>query len=264
MNPIGKAVSDLFFKIPKEVLSEAFKNDRFRNDYATITNNIITEVVRSRVLVDINIVGGTEIVIPLDSATTETLSEKETIYYIQPELRQNRNITSVLSVINNNRTNTSVISSHNLGNDLQNAGQAMMNSFSSAPMISNAKVELVSENTVLVTSDFILNIPNIALRVVIEDDENLASLNKRSYLYFSKLVELAVKSYIYNKLNIKIDVGYLYGGKELSSFKSVVESYADAEQMYQEYLTNIYQGVTTLNDATTTSRLIKLMIGGYK
>lgn len=264
MNPIGKAVSDLFFKIPKEILAEAFKNNNFRNDYGTITNNIITQVVRSRVLVDINIVGGTEIVIPLDKVKKEVLTEKETIYYIPAELRQNRNITSVLSIINNNRTNASIISSHNLGNDLQNAGQAMMNSFSSAPIVSNAKVELVSENTVLVISDFVLDIPNIGIRAVIEDDENLAVLNKRSYLYFSKLVELAVKSYIYNTLTVRLDMGYIFAGKEMSSFKNIVDSYSDSEQMYQEYLTNIYQGVTTLNDPTTTNRLVKLMIGGYK
>jgi len=264
VNPIQKAISDLFFKIPKDIIIRAFKssNPNFDN-YSTITNNIYINVLQSRVLVDINLVGGTEIVIPLDGVPFETLSERETIYQIPPEKRQNRNITSVLSVMSRYPSNVGIIAGHNLGNDVQNVGLAMFNSNSSAPLTSNAKVELISENTVLIISDFTMT-SFTSLRCVIEDDENLASLNKRNFLHFSKLVELAVKSYIYNKEIINLDTGALFAGKELGVIKTIIDGYAESEQMYQEYLTNIWSGVSTLNDRETTTRLIKLMVGGYK
>jgi hypothetical protein len=60
-----------------------------------------------------------------------------------------------------------------------------------------------------------------------------------------------------------MDQGMLIMGKELGSFKQIVDSYSEAETMYQEYLVNQWAATAFLNDQVTTSRYIKMQLGPY-
>jgi hypothetical protein len=265
MNPISKAVSDLYFRIPKAIINEVFKPyvSNFRREMVSTSEIITNLVVRNRVLVDCNLVGGTEVNIDLTGVPVERISTNELIYYIPKDKTQGRSIVSALSVSNMPNTTAGLINGLALGNDIINAGRAMMMSHSSAPYLTSAKVELVAENTILIVEDISLGFYTF-LRCVIEDDENLSGLNRRAYLTFAKLVELAVKSYIYNATVVELDQGQLVMGKELGAYKTIIDGYSEAETMYQDYLINQWSATAFLNDATQTTRYIKMLIGPYK
>ena len=70
MSPIQKAVQDITFKIPQEILRQVFIDKRFStvNYPVSIESQIIAKVVRPRVLVDCNLVGGMQVELSLSSA----------------------------------------------------------------------------------------------------------------------------------------------------------------------------------------------------
>jgi hypothetical protein len=70
----------------------------------------------------------------------------------------------------------------------------------------------------------------------------------------------AVKAYLYNKLIVPINSGYLSGGQELGMFKSVLEGYSDAEENYQTYLKEIWGQVAFMNDTSRYSYFISSML----
>ena len=102
------------------------------------------------------------------------------------------------------------------------------------------------------------------LRCLLANDENFSHLQIRSIPYFTRLCELATKAYIYNEYTIKMDKGRIEGGAEIGRFREIVDGYADAEEMYQEYLLNTWQKVSFMNDRESFERLLKMQIGAYR
>jgi hypothetical protein len=131
------------------------------------------------------------------------------------------------------------------------------------PVTSTAQVEVIAENTVSI-KDSLRLVSSMYLRCTLANDENLTNINPRSYPYFTKLVEYATKAYIYNDLIVKIGSNELQGGFELGVSKSIIESYSDAEQNYQDYLENTWRRVAFMNDKPAHRRLITAMMGGNR
>src|SRR5258708_5967832 len=63
MNPITKALAEVKYRIPPEVLHTVFVNrlERWRDTPKSIEDQLLNLVVRPRVMVDCNLVGGTQI-----------------------------------------------------------------------------------------------------------------------------------------------------------------------------------------------------------
>lgn len=270
MNAIAKAVSDLMFKIPPPILKEVFTDKKYswRNSPITIDEQITNAVINARVLVDCNLVGGTEINIPLDGLPVERVDNFTNVYNIPKSLTQGRSIMSVLSI--GYATSSLVSMAGGLGGvnscsvtPTLTAGMAMMNSHSPIPVSSTAKVQLIAENTVMI-KDISSSLGNSYLRCVLANDEQLSHIQMRSIPAFCKLVELATKSYIYNEMIIKIDQAQLSGGQELGKFKDVIELYADSEELYQDYLLKQWSSIAFMNDRESFTRLIKLQVGGMR
>jgi hypothetical protein len=148
-------------------------------------------------------------------------------------------------------------------NDVLNAANAVFNSHSSAPPISTSSVTLIAENTIMIR-DTNRIVTNNYLRCVLGNDENLNNMPFRAIPKFCKLVELAVKSYIYNTMMLKIGESFLAGGQELGHFKTMVESYSDSEEMYQTYITEVWSKVAFMADDIKKIRWIKQSIGSMK
>ena len=267
MNAITRAIADLKFKIPPEILDIVFvKNrQRWRDTPQNLDSNILETVIRPRVLVDCNLVGGTEAYVSLEGIPFERMNDYTSVYRIPKDRTQNRSIMSVLNITFSDPTRTSnygVASGINNSTLLQ-AGQAVMDAHASMPVTSTANIDLIGENTIVVRDTVILP-PNTYIRCVLANDENLSHIHFRSYRPFSHLVTLAVKAYIYNEYSIKLDAGELHGGQALGKFKEIIEQYADAEELYDAFITEKWQKISTMNDPTTYDRFLKTIVGGYR
>lgn len=267
MGPIGKAIDEIKFRIPRQILETVFlkRAERWRQAPSSIDELILQTVVRPRVLVDCNLAGGSEVFIPLEGMPMERANDYTTVYRIPKERTQGRSIMSVLNVTFSDPTRVSsygIAATQNQSIMLQ-VGQAVMDAHGSMPVTSTAQVQLIAENTVLVR-DTVLLPANIFLRCVLANDENMSHIQVKSYRDFSKLVEHAVKAYIYNEYVIQMDIGELHGGQQLGRFKEIVDGYADQEDLYQTFLTERWQKVAFMNDRETWNRFLKTKIGGMR
>jgi hypothetical protein len=268
MNILVKAIDEVKYRIPQEILNIAFieTTQNWRGAPVSIDDIIMNKVIRPRVLVDTNIVGGQHVMIPLDGLPMRKVDQYAIVYEIPPESINYRTIISVLSVnyLPYNSAYTSAGYSYGLGvagnsSDLLSAASRVADSVSSIPVVSNATVELIGYNTVMIRDPVRLS-QMYQLRCIVGNEENLNNISVRSHLHFCKLVELAVKAYIYNTLIIKIDQAYLTGGQELGSVKSYVDNLADSNENYDTYLRDVVQGVMFMNDVTSYNRFIRSMI----
>lgn len=268
MSILAKALDELKYSIPMEILREAFKDDlqNWRQAPVSLDERILTKVIRPRVLVDTNLVGGVTTIVPLDGLTPKYVDTFTVLYIIPAERISYREIIAVLSVGYlpygmAYGTLGDGIGAINAGSmtDVSSVAQRIGDAASSIPAVSNALVELVGYNTILIRDQ--LRVTNsYQLRCILANEENLNNINPRSYHNFCKLCELAVKAYIYNTLLIKIDTAYLKGGQELGSFKSYVESLSDANENYRTYLLEVWKSTAACNDTTGYDRFIKMQI----
>jgi hypothetical protein len=252
--------------ILKEIFST--KNYHWRDTPISIDEQITNLVIKNRVMVDCNLVGGTHALIPLDNLRVEQVDAYTNVYRIPKSLTQGRSIVSVLSVGYGTTSLQGLVGG--LGSirpgsvsAAAQAGQAMMDSMSPIPVSSTAKVQLIAENTIMVRDTNTL-ISNGYLRCILANDNEFSHIQLRSILAFCKLVELAVKSYIYNEYTIQMDRAFLSGGQDLGRFKEIVDSYADAEEMYQDYLREKWAKTSFMNDTETYTRFLKMQLGSHR
>lgn len=267
MQLFSKCLDDLKFKIPRPILEAVFirRNFNWRDTHNNIDALIMSAVIRPRIFVDCNLVGGTEATIDLSNVPRERISDYQTVYHIPKIKTQNR---SIMSVLNVTYGDPSRISNYGLGATIGNstmlrAAQGVMNAMGSIPVTSSANAQIIAENTVLVR-DTVLLPANMYLRCILANDENFSHIQPKSYRYFSKLVEYAVKAYIYNEYVVYMDSGELEGGQNLGIFKEIISGYADANELYEDYLNNVIQKVSFMNDRESYTRLLKLIIGGNR
>lgn len=268
MNAIQKALDEVSFTIPHELLVEAFKDDtpNWRQAPISLHEQIKNKVIRPRVLFDLNIIGGKMIIVSLEGLAATYSDISTLVYEIPPERLGYRNLISVLSVsymplaasYTNMGTGIGTVMP-NSTNDIASAGQRVFSSQASIPPISNATVEIIGQNTILIR-DKIRTTGVYQLRCHVENENNLGNVNPRSYHVIAMTCILAIKSYIYNKLIVRMGRGYLEGGQELGVFKDTVDSYADAEEMYQTYLKEVTRSVMFMNDIDTYQRFNRIQL----
>lgn len=265
MNPITKALSDIKFRIPKPILEETFIRRRGFDRLGlrspvSLDYRIREEVIDARVMEDVNLVGGQEVTIPLRSVVPEYLPEFKVVFRIPLELTDNRRIMKVYSLIYGDGgvpTNTTMWTSG--ASQYVDAASALLASHSPIPNVSNHYIHIIGENTIMANMH-ITPSPQLYLRCVLEADSEFSHLKPASIPIFSKLVEYAVKSYIYNKLIIEIDEAYLTGGQQLGRFMSIVEEYSDAEELYQEYFTTKWRKTALFSDEQALTRHVKMLV----
>lgn len=263
MSVISKALADIKFRIPREILNIVFikRLQQWRYNPDSIDNQIMNEVIRPRVLVDCNLVGGIEVYIPFVGIPVERTNEYTAVYRFPKDRTQGKTINSVLSVslTDPTRLAASAVTATCQATPAMLMAQSVLDAVSTIPITSTAYVQLIGENTVMVRDSLIIP-ANAYLRCILANDEQLSHIQLRSYPAFSKLIEFAVKAFIYNSYIIELDIGELQGGHNLGKIKEVIESYSDAEENYQDWLLNVIQKVSYMNDKESFTRLLKLMI----
>lgn len=267
MSAISKALSHIKYVVPREILQVVFINRLFKYNInpISIDESIRNLVINPRVLVDCNLIGGQEAYIQLDGCPQERTNDYTVVFKIPKDRTDGRSINSVLNIT---MTDPTRLSSYSMSSQCQASpmmlmGQAVMDALGPTPITSTAYVQLIAENTVMCRDTMILP-ANCYLRCILAIDDDMSHIQMRSYPVISKLVEFAVKSFIYHTYIIQMDVGELQGGHNIGRFKEVIDSYADAEENYNDYLENTVQKVMFMNDATSFSRLIKLISGNNR
>lgn len=263
MNAISKALQEIKFNIPLEVLRIAFIQNmgylpRPNNQVYSLDERIRSSVISSRVVVDCNMVGGDPVMIQLRDCLVKEVPEVpgEFIIQIPKQLTGGRSIVAPLSLV----TNFGYVNTASLGyvSPLIKSANDMYNNLSNEVPMQTSRLELIGDNVIMV-KDPSIYIFNAVLKCVVEYSPNMSSLHPRFILAFAKLCVLACKSYIYNTCLIAMDQAFLYGGHELNSVTSVIEGYADAEQMYQEYLAQEFKKILYMNSGTKMSSHIRSM-----
>lgn len=273
MNALIYAINEVQNKIPAEILLAGMNIDEQEAtvNLSSLGDKILRKVIRKRVMMDANIVGGIETTIPLNNISPSFYEHFYTVYQIPSELTNNKEIISALSIafmpangyfgaVGGHAGSGMNTTSSGLGfSPVGNVADRIGNAASSSGVMSNAHLEIVAYNTVLVYAHY-RTLANFALRVVLENDSNLNNIQPRSYKNFSTLCVFAVKAYLYNKLIIALNNGYLSGGQDLGVFRQKVESFESAEEDYDNYLRNVWAGVAFMNDTSRYNRFLGSMI----
>lgn len=248
------------------VLQMAFSTDADMRPYPTNTSwtdAVYDQVLGSRVLFDMNVRGGGEEVRVDVSACAKHHPEPNVIVFsIPPNLLGNRAVISVLEFtyrqgLNNLLTATmGPMGFNNVSRpDFMSAATRMVNSLSSVDTQGNATADIIGPYTIRVRDEARV-IDVAAVRLLVENDSNLANIKIPYWDAFANLVVMATKSYIYNKLRTEIPMGAMLGGQSLGVISEVVSEYADAEELYGELLKK-WAKVAIMNDRTRYDRILQ-------
>lgn len=272
MNTISKAVQEIRFVVPNQVLKLAymgrfnFHESNQRTAPITLDEQIRRKTIEARVMVDSDIIGGETIVIDLVGLVPEQLDEFNYIFRIPPERLNYRTILTALTVnymtyntVNNNYLPGTSAMTPNYINDVSSAAHRAFDSRGNIPIVSSAEVLAVGHNTIMVRKHLIAS-SVVQARVVVTNDQNLMNISIRNAPTFSKLCKLAAKSFIYNELIVEMDKNYLERGQELGAIKTIVDGYSDAEEMYQTCLREEWAAVSLINNRLSYEDVLKLAI----
>lgn len=271
MDLISYCLNEIRMQIPEQILQAGFTIDEPPQvvSVTSLDEKILSKVLKKRVFRDCNVLGGIEMVIPLNNVAPIYYEYFYTVYRIPNDLTMNREIISALNITNmpgtglfgNGGLQYGSFSGMGTHHDIPLANVANRIGSAAAPdgVLTNAHLELIGPNTVLVYANYRV-LSNFGLRVIVENNPNFTNISPRSYKAFSLMCVLAVKSYIYNKLIIPLNSGILASGQDLGVFKSIVESYSEAEEEYRTYLNEKMGSILYMNDTTRYNRLIGSMI----
>lgn len=272
---LQKVISDIRFEIPEEVLEIAFMDDIGQSRYRTgsLDWEIRSKVIDAKVRPDCNLLGAAEVNIPLMGAevSTNNVGQYLTTVRIPKRLTQGRTITEALYFnYVYNQGATSMLGGY-LANDynmsacgnspIMNYATKILNASNPVGTTGTAAVRVIGENTILI-SDYMGSIKQGSLTCRVSFDNEMNNLPPRAVPQFTQLCLYAVQMYIYRKLKVKLNGGYLSGGSEMGEIANVVDSYADAATLYKEYFREEWTSVQFSTDPASHDRYLRNLIGG--
>lgn len=263
MNPIMKALSEIRATIPQQILREVFLTEDMLRYGAGISldTRIREKVLDARVLVDIDIQGGTDAYIPLDHPVkSEYVDPYTVVYQIPDEVTQNRPIVQVYSL------HFGILGYQNAGMALHYTESVLgaelrkvLDSAMRIPPAVTSYINLIAHNTFMVRFVYL---PYTAafMRCRLGNDEALAFIGTQSIPAFAKLCVHATKAYIYNEMIIPMDQAQLSGGQTLGAFRDKIMEYSEAEEQYQEQLKRWQKIMRCFNDGESRRRHIRTIM----
>jgi hypothetical protein len=272
MNAIQHALNELKHVIPMPILREAFLNDLIRQEtwgrrhapVVSIDHVIRDKVIEGRVIPGMNLISGQRELIPLFGLIQEQQPDWSLVVQIPKDRTDGRSITAVYAMVTGTPTGAlggSVsMQSGGYGSGLIDALRANQLSRAQMPLMSDANIQLIGDNTLLIRSPLRLA-GTLYLDCQLENNNTLSHIPASAWKHFKKLVEYAVKAYIYNNINISMDEAQISGGMSLGTFRSVVDGYSDANELYEEQM-NKWQKVAILSDPLSHLDHIQSIVGG--
>ncbi len=264
MNAIQYALMTIFATIPREILEEAYYDVEWRRNQIPLSleEMIRTTTIENRVAVDMNMFGGTECNVDITGLNFQEYGIYNRVYRVPKDRTQGRKITNVLNIGHvNGYVQPYYGVQRNQANIPLNGAMGIAAAYQPIPLVSNAYVSLIGENVVLVKGNVSLP-PGAMLRCWLAYDSELTQIQPPTYQQFGQMCLMAVKSYIYTILRVKIDKNALYGGYDLGVIREIVSEYNESEQNYQTYLVDIWRAVSILNDPEAKTRHLMSIVGG--
>lgn len=270
MNAINYCILQTQQRIPAPILQTALRKhfQGLNQAPVTVSEFIHNAVIRSRMMLDMNLVGGERLTVQIDDLTPIYSDIYNIAYKIPKERTQYRDIISFEAVSHYPYLAGSGYNAFGQAlynptqvSDIATAGFRVMDSLSNQPPISNAKLTMVGNNTVLIQNQYrTTQLYYLICRV--GNDENLNNIHPASYIELANLCEHATKAFLYRTLVLEIDQGYLHLGQELGMFKTVLESYSESEMNYQTFLLETWSKVAFMNDTKNYDQFIRIQISG--
>ena len=268
MNPIVKAVQDAMYVIPEEILTEVFipKYNGYNANAASLEEQIISTVIRPRVIPDGSIAKGEHMFINMADVKPKFIDEWRIVYEIPERKLFGKTILSVIDV-GYAPYNGAPGSYGNVyggvgsaySQDVMTATTQMVAANSAVPNVSTAKVEIIGDNVIVIEDSQRYN-SAYTLSCYVTDNNYLNKIDPRYYEYFSTLVEYAVKAHIYRKLRIRLDRGRIEGGTTIGAFLEIVNEYADAETNYREFLRTKWAKAMFMTEGARYMRFIRAQV----
>lgn len=264
MNPISYALKQLRYSIPIEILEKVFVSSIWHraNQPISLDARIREDVIEDRVLPDCNLKYGQQMTISLIDLPKEQVDLFMWVYRIPKFKTQGRTIVRALNVSFGDGTYVGTTSVAPMqGNALLEAATGVFNAASPIPIVSTANVQIIGENVILIQDNMALPV-NVYLRCWVENDANMNHIQPTSYSKFAEMVELAVKAHIWVKCQIPMDRAFIFSGAELGRFGSIIDSYAEANEMYKTFREERWGKIAIMNDRIAHDRIIRRNLGG--
>lgn len=272
------ALSVIRRSVPVAILKEAFlpkKHDvifdiQSRNVFnaESLDSLIASAILADWVAVDMNLFGGEETQLPIDSKMIEYVSNTSSIIRFSPDVLMNRDIVTPYEIctaypdvagihpglLGTQNYNT------NHSSPLVQATTANLRTYMPIRNTSTGYLRLIAPNTVFAEQDLRTFVGSRVLRCTVTYDSDMSSISTPYFPKFAEMAVLATKAYIYNNLSIELDEGQIRSGSLLGTFKERVESYADALELYNSKL-DAWKSVRTLADTVSKRNMVKLAVG---
>lgn len=262
MNAITYGKNRIIREIPKEILQLTFlERHSLYNNNISLDEKIFNCIINPIVLMDTNLIGSISKRIALKKAIISYYQndnyEYEYIVEIPDKIIDNKEIISLSQLMHS----TSIGFAGNLStSSLTNATTGLLGAHSSLGVVLTNRLEIIGRNMILVnTGNVQWNFENSILECGLAHDANMSHLKKGSYIDFGKLCVEAAKVYIYNKLLVKLDEGYILGGHNISVIKNKVENYESSIEKYDELLQEWFK-IEFMNDEKAYLDFIELQI----
>ena len=235
--PIEKALDEINFKIPRDILELAFGETsnytvRFKPSIDTVIQD---KVLVPKVIVDCDLNGGVQRFIPINGIHLEYINNTECVFQMPADRLQGREIMSVFSIGYYEDKVSQYIPTTSSKNSLNMHVNKLVDSLSGTYMEMTNRIGIWGPNTVHVRERMAIE-DRMVLHCVVSNAQHMSNLPPRAFLAFSELCILAVKAYIYNTLVLRLDTGAIRGGVSLGKISDIVNEYADSAELYDLYL----------------------------
>lgn len=272
-NVIDIALRNIYMQIPREILELAFEDERKRT---SLDECIVKYVIDGRVRPDVSVAGGKYKEIMMDPSWVIVTKVPPitpmgipmlpyAIYQIPEEARDFRPITQVISL----RTPYGTMSTFGMafGGINPNSGTSVnagsmactyLNEFTGAnkpitpdPILLDGSHVKLTPIEMSLTTTF-----SYVLECRIDFDRDFTNLTPDAIHPLSDLILVATQAFIFTRLVIKLDAGYIRSGAEIGRIREIVDSYSTAAERYNELRSAFHGGSVTLDQETMREMLL--------
>lgn len=259
MQALTVVYSRLLSAIPTEVLNVAFRQDG-NGPMTSLDERIKEEIIKGRVLPEVNTTCGKEAYIPLLNAYIETSNEVKLrfmgpnllgdLYRIPPDAREGRDIIVVRGIYHafshthHNGVSPLVIGA--MGNNMTNLMEAALTSHTLTNGVTTPQPILREGNIIQISPRLLAE--GTVLQCLLGYDEEFTNIPHGSIDSLADYVIAVTKGYIHNKLSIAIDQGQLIAGQPIGQFREFVARYEQEGSLErQREILQVFRGGSVMS-----------------